>query len=932
MMALTAALRGAGVREAMATTSSLPGRDAEAGHLRKLVDELEYRGFALLLHGEPGIGKSSLLEVARARAAQRGVRVVPAAGVAAETDLPYAALHRLLRPLLPRAGAIPAVLPAAFGGAGRPDPFLVGSATLEVLSGLARAAPMLILVDDGHLLDPASLDALAFVARRLDDEPIGILVAGRSGAVGSRRLERAGFRQRRIGALPEPVAAELLRDAHPDAPAAVRAEWQRQAAGNPLVLRELPLGQQLDGALAAGPAPAVTPTLVRHFAAQLFGLPAATQTMLVVLAADESTALPELLRAGARVLGRPVEQSALSPALDAELILLDAGGPAFRHPLVRAATYRYASPSELLRVHRALAEVSTHDPARNAWHAAATLTGPNGSAANSLAAAAHVAYRRGMLAAAVRRLARSAELTVDPARRGTRLLDAAELAAQLGEHGSVLRLAGAATGCALRPVDRHRLRWIGLADQRAPAPAEVARDAARWARRTLEQGEYLLGFHLLRQAAERGAWVRPAEDLRDLILAAAEPLPDSERIAIEALAAPATGAGALARLLAGRPDRGDPDDRAAPVGGDQPALLGLAAARTGQFSRAVPLLNEAGYLFRAQGRLGRLAGILVEHAWAQIHLGQYAAAHESAVEGVRLAEQTAQPLWASAGRLVVAAVRGIRGDTEAALALTAGVEIEASAHRVGGLLARAQAVRGLTLLAAARHEPALDALLRLFDPADAAYDPLLGCWMFGDLAETATQLGRAAEARALLPAVEELAERTDGTRARAAVGHARALLAGDASAEPHFQRALADDRSAEPFTRARLQLAYGEWLRRRRRVAASRLPLSAALTGFQALRLPAWTDRAQREARVAGLRVGASPAAAPALLTPADLEIAQLASGGLSNRQIGAQLYLSHRTVAAHLYRIFPKLGITSRAQLHAALAELGAVESSAAG
>ncbi len=916
----------------------LPGRDAEAGQLRELVDDLGRHGFAVLLHGEPGIGKSSLLEFARTHASRQGLRVLSTAGEPDETDLPHAGLHRLLRPLSPRASTFPAAqrsaLLAAFGAVEnpRPDPFLVGSATLELLSDAAQNAPMLIVVDDAHLLDPASLDALAFVARRLNDERIGILVAGRSGAVGSGPLERTGFRQRRVGPLPEAAAAELLREAHPDASDAVRAQWRREAAGNPLVLRELPLGKKLGGALALGPAPTLTPTLVRRFAAHVLGLPEETLTMLVVLAADESTATPELLDASARLLGRAVSLPALSPALDAEVIRIDAGQLTFRHPLVRAATYQYASPSVRFQAHLALADVSRHDPVRHAWHSAATLVRPDASAANSLVAAARLAYDRGMLTAAVSSLARAADLTADPAQRGRRLLDAAELAVQLGEQDSVLGLVGTASACTLRPVDRHRLRWIGLTHHQGPVPAGIVREATQWASHALEQGDQSLGRHLLRLAAERGVWVRPSEGLRDLILAAAEPLPQIERVAIGALVAPATVAKALARLLADPAFSGTADpsallDATAPVGGDQPAALGAAAARTGQFTLAVPLLNEAGYLFRAQGRWGRLPGVLVEQAWAEIHLGQYAAAHDNAAEGIRLAEQTGQPLWASAGRLVVAAVRGVRGETEDALAATATTELEASAHKAGRLVARAQAVRGLTHLAAADHEAALSALLRLFDPDDAAHDPLLGCWMFGDLAETATYLGRAAEARALLPAVEELTEQTDGTRARAAVTYAKALLSTGANTEHHFQRALADDHSSEPFDRARLQLAYGEWLRRRRRVAASRPPLSAALNAFQALRLPAWTDRARREARVAGLRSDASSNTAPAVLTPADLEIAQLASDGMSNRQIGQQLYLSHRTVAAHLYRIFPKLGITSRAQLHAALVDLRAVD-----
>ncbi|GID33417.1 regulatory LuxR family protein [Paractinoplanes brasiliensis] len=842
----------------------------------------------------------------------------------------YAVLQRLLRPLVHRAGALPpaqrSALPAVLGSveSPRPDRFLVGTATVELLSDSAT----IVVVDDGHLVDRASLEALAFVARRVNDQPVGLLLAGRSGAVAAGRLEESGFRRHRVEPLSEAAAVAFLHRAHPEAPANVRAQWQRQAGGNPLLLRELPLGRKVEGGLAFGLRPTVTPTLVRRFAAQTFGLPAETLTLLIILAADEGTTLPEVLEAGARLIRRPMEVSALLPALDADVISIDDGRLSFRHPLVRAATYQYASPSDRLQAHRVLSHIATHDPARQAWHAAATLVGPDGPAANSLEDAAHLALRRGTPDAAVSILERAAKLSEDPAECGRRLLDAAELALQLGDHDRVLRLAGMATGCALRPMDRHRVRWLGLVHQPGPVPATVAEEAAHWARRALEQGNQSRGFHLLRQAVEGGLWAGESDRPRRSILAAAEHLPNRERVAVEVLAAPTAGAGALLKLLG--ENTASAHNVGIAVSGDQPALLGCAATRVGHFSLAVPLLSEAGFVFRAQGLQGRLASTLVEQAWAQIHLGRHAAAYENAAEGIQLAEQAAQPLWASAGKLVVAAVRGARGETGAALAMTDTIEIESSTHQAGGLLARAQAVRAITLMAVARHEPALTALLRLFDPTGAAYDPLLGCWMFGDLAESAGNLGRAAEARALLPAVEEIAEQTGAARARAAICYAKALLSAGDEAEEHFQQALADDSSSEPFGRARRQLAYGEWLRRRRRVAESRLPLSAALAGFEALRLPAWTDRAQREARVAGLRSGMFAEPRSAVLSPADLKIAQLASEGMSNREIGRHLFLSHRTVAAHLYRIFPKLGITSRVQLHAALAELDSLGASA--
>ncbi len=350
-------------------------------------------------------------------------------------------------------------------------------------------------------------------------------------------------------------------------------------------------------------------------------------------------------------------------------------------------------------------------------------------------------------------------------------------------------------------------------------------------------------------------------------------------------------------------------------------LLGSAALVLGAFDLAAGFPAAAAAGLRAQGRLGHLARVLVLHAWAATHLADWNVALPAAEEAGRLAAETGEPLWAAGAQVVKAVLAAVRGDQEVADALAAAAEQAVPPIGASFMLAIVQLARGLSALGGGRHAEGYQHLRRMFDPADPAYHPVIRCWAIGELAEAAVHSGHAAAARALLEELEPLAAQTPSPWFHVGMRYARPLLADDQDAEARFQAALSADLTRWPLARARLLLAYGAWLRRQRRVAESRAPLRAAREAFDGLGALPWGERARQELRAAGET--SSHRRTPQAwdqLTSQELQIAQMAAGGLSNREIGQQLYLSHRTFGSYLYRVFPKLGITSRSQLRAAL------------
>jgi ATP/maltotriose-dependent transcriptional regulator MalT len=352
-------------------------------------------------------------------------------------------------------------------------------------------------------------------------------------------------------------------------------------------------------------------------------------------------------------------------------------------------------------------------------------------------------------------------------------------------------------------------------------------------------------------------------------------------------------------------------------------MAGTAATTVWAFDRSMDFLSAAVDGLRAQGRLGLLAQALVSQSWAALHCAKQRLALSAADEASRLARETDQARWAVAADLVKATVAGERGDRETLDALAAGAEAELLAIGAQPMLSLVRFARGRGAVAHQEYAEGFDELRRALDPGDVSYHPFVGAWGLPDLIEAAAQLGEARTADEELNRLRSLAETTSGTFLRAGLQYVQPLLASDEDAEELYLDALSGDLSRWPCFRGRLLLAYGRWLRRRRRIAESRAPLRAARDSFDALGFSGLAERAREELRASGETSRSRGADLRDQLTPQELQIAQLAAGGLSNREIGRQLYLSHRTVGSHLYRMFPKLGVSSRGQLGSALADL---------
>jgi AAA ATPase-like protein len=421
------------------TALPLVGRERELAALADLIDRVSERGRTLVVRGEAGIGKSTLLAAATTRARDHGMLVLTATGVQSEAHLPFAGLHQLLRPILSGSQQLPApqraALLAAFGmtDAAAPDLFLIALAVLELLADTAEGSPLLLGVEDAQWLDHPTSDVLAFVARRLESEPIVLLAAIREGYESP--LVEAGLAELRLEG-PDQVATGALLEGHaPELGRAVRRRLLDEAEGNPLALTELPAALGADQLGEAAMLPArlpLTARLERALAARVLELPAATRTLLLVAAVDDGGVLAELLAAAAVVRGTDVTVEALALALDARLIEVDEIELRFRHPLVRSAVHQAASVWERQAAHAALAQVLAGQPDRHAWHRAAASLGPDEEAAGELEQVATRAQRRGAIAVAVAALERAARLSDDPALQGRRLLRAAELAFELG--------------------------------------------------------------------------------------------------------------------------------------------------------------------------------------------------------------------------------------------------------------------------------------------------------------------------------------------------------------------------------------------------------------------------------------------------------------------------------------------------------------------
>ena len=890
--------------------------------LDQLVARIPERGGALVLRGDPGIGKTALLAVASAAASSKGISVLRTAGAQSEIGLAFAGLHQLLHAVLARLDRLPGpqrdALSAAFGAIDvpAPDPFLIALAALNLLADAAEQVPLLLVVDEAHGLDPPTASALAFIARRVDEEPIAVLFAVREGA-GS-VLDGAGLPELRLGGLDDEAAGELVDASAADLTPGLRRRVLQIAAGNPLALLELPAALRLDDARIDGLSPgtvSLTSRLERTFAGQMSGLSAQTRDLLLCAAADERASAAELLAAASVLRGAEVRLDAAAPAEGAGLASITDGSIIFRHPLVRSAIYQSASAGRRRQVHAALAAVLPGEPDRRLWHVAAAAAGPDETIAREVELLSARLARRGAVGVAVAAARRAAALSADSARRCSRLLSAAELAFEAGQPDLLQRLVREAGQLSPDGEQRARLTWLRhtFADT-VPGDQNQMRSLVDASELAADAGNSDLALHLLFGAALRCWRSDLGEPARDRVAAAVERLPVPQthprRIATLAMTGPVRWGPVVSERLAVIETSADE------LTADQTYLAGMAARAIGDHDAAARFLESATTKLRAQGRLGALAQVLVMRGWVAIALGRWASAEILVDESGRLAGEIGQSWWRTGSLIANATLHGLRGEIETAERLVAVAEKTAIPQGLNDLLCMIAFARGVTCLGAGRPAVALEHLTRVFDPNDPAFHEAARFMSITYLADAASQSGQSHVAVPILDELEALSQRTPSPALHAGLVYARPVLAQDDVAERLYNAALGSDLRYHPFDHARLQLAYGVWLRRHRRVSESRGPLRAARQVFDALACVPWAERARQELRATGEQSRPRSPGARDQLTPQELQIAQMAADGLTNREIGQKLYLSHRTIGSHLYRIFPKLDITSRAQL----------------
>jgi len=900
---------------------SLLGRDRELSALAGLIDQIGEHGGSMVVLGEPGVGKSALLRAAAGHGRAAGLQVLETTGVECEARLPFAGLHQLLRPVLGLADQLPdgqrRALGSAFGaGAGpQPERFTIALAALNLVADAAATTPVLMVVDDVQWLDRPTQEVLAFMARRISADPIVVVGGVRTGH--DTAFTSAGLTELDVGGLDDASARDLLARHAGDLSSADQERILRAAQGNPLALIELPVG--LRTAAAAGlellpPALPLTTRLERAFSARAASLPQPARDAVLLAAVDSADDLPEILAAASALSGQQISVAMLQPAADMGLIRFDDLHVRFRHPLVRSAILQAETSARRQDANTALAGLLADEPYRRAWHRSQAIAGPDDEVADELEASHLISLRRGSVAEAIWALKRSAQLTTDSATRGRRLLLAAEHAFGLGRADLVDELLGRAARTRLSRLDLARMEWLReiFHDGVPGDPARVFELCER-ASQSLKAQDRDLAFNLLLGAALRCWWSDTGPAARARVVAGAGELSgmehDPRHIAVLGVADPlGQGSKVIERL------------RAVVLEGVADAaglwLLGMAAHAVGEPVRAADFLARAESKLRDDGRLGLLSQVLTLQVLDNVELGDWGRAGAALEEGRRLALETAQSIWDVGTLTLTAIMAGLHGDCDRAQSVAAEAEHVAHGRRLNDLLCCVQLARGIGLAASGEYDEAYDALSRLFDPADAAFHPTERFHGVMFLAEAAAHAGRLAEGRAVIKALEEDANATSSATLHRHLSYARAVLADEDEAEELYREALRADLVRWPWLRARVELAYGSWLRRRRRVAESRRYLRSARTSFDSIGARSWAEQARAELRAAGERAATPAPAALSLLSAQELQIARLAAQGLSNREIGQRLYLSPRTIGSHLYRIFPKLDISSRTEL----------------
>jgi DNA-binding CsgD family transcriptional regulator len=908
----------------------LTDRHSERAALDRLIEAVRAgQSRALVVRGDPGVGKTVLLDYLAWQASAARCRVLRAVGVQTEMELAFAGLHQLCVPMLDHAERLPVpqrdALLTVFGISAGPPPdrFLVGLAVLSLLSEVAGEQPLICIVDDQQWLDHASAQALGFVARRLAADPVGLVFAARE-----RGDDLAGLPELIVEGLRDDDARALLESALAGPlDARVRDLIVAETQGNPLALLELPKGltpTELAGGFGLPDAAPLPGQIEESFRRQLEALPEATRRLVLVAAAEPYGDLSLVWRAAE---GLGIDAQAAAPALDAGLVAFGAR-VRFRHPLLRSAAYRAATVADRQAVHAALAEVTdpAAEPDRRAWHRAKAAAGPDEEVAAELERSAGRAQARGGLAAAAAFLERSVLLSVDPARRAERTLAAAQASLQAGAFGPALELLTTAEAWSLDELQSAQVDLLrgeivfasGLGSDASPLLLKAAHrlepldlDLAR--------ETYLTAW----MAALFAARLAGAGDLLEVSQAARAlpPRPGPPRPVDLVL-------DGLALLVTDGPDAAAPTLRKAVSTFSGPGITVAEELRWGWLAQgaASALWDDDAWramlvrqlrLARDAGALERLPILLASLGTAVAWSGDFPAAAALVAEADAVREATgsrAAPFTA----MMLAALGGHH--VEASRLIEATVA-EATAGGQGIAVAYAYWTAGILANGHGRYADALAAARAASEDTSALY---VSMWALPELIEAAARSGDPASAAV---ALERLADFTEAGGSDFGLGiqaRCRALLTEGQTAEDLYAEAI--DRLGRTQLRpelARAHLLYGEWLRRENRRADARAHLRAAHDLLAEMGMEAFAERARRELLATGETTRKRNARAPSELTAQEAHIARLVVDGHTNPEIGAQLFLSARTVEWHLRKVFTKLGISSRRELRQALADL---------
>jgi DNA-binding CsgD family transcriptional regulator len=877
----------------------------------------------LVIRGEPGIGKTALLRYAARQAS--GVRIAEVEGVQAEMELAFAGIHQLCAPLIdglealaePQGNALRVALGVSSGDA--PDRFLIAVAVLNLLAATADERPLLCLVDDAQWLDAASVEALGFVGRRLLAESVAMIFSLRE-PTAIRALD--GLPHLTLEGLDEPDARALLTRAVPGRlDDRVRDRLIAETAGNPLALVEL--SRRMSPAERAGgfapPAAGDLPSqLEERYLRRVAELPEATQRLILLAAAEPLGDATLLWRAAERLTA---DAGALAPATQAGLLDVD-DRVRFHHPLVRSAVYRAASLDERRRVHDALAEVSDPDLAadRRAWHRALAAAEPDEAVAADLERTAGRAQSRGGLVAAAALLDRATALTPDPGLQAGRALAAAEASFQAGEFEAAQRLLATAESGPLDDFQRARaalLRGHAAAvsrrgDEAVPVLMEAAKRLAPFDL-SLARRAYLTAW----SAALVGHHLGGAEVLLDVSRAvrALPPLPADPHpldLVIEGFALLITDGPAVAMPILHR------------AGNEVLQLPVEDVLRWGWHVGGVPCAtwdDNAIAVYERQAHLVRDAGALAE---LPIHLQALALqrAWRGDLSGARRLVAEAESISTSTGNQVppfaLLRILALQGREAEAAPLIKAVIQEAVTRGQEHVVKVAQWAVAVLYNGLGRHKEAAAAAGEVVTNGIL---PWVTMWAQFELVEAAARVGDTALARDALDALAATTQPAGSCLARGIEARCRALLADGDDAEASYREAVEElDRAGVRTELARAHLLYGEWLRGEGRLREARERLRTSEEMFAEIGMEAFAERAQGELVAAGAKLRKRPLEPSEELTAQEEQIAGLARDGLTNAQIGAQLFLSPRTVEWHLHKVFGKLAIDSRSGLDAAL------------